>query len=511
MQAALYLRSSKDRSDVSIDAQRRELLDLAKSKNLVIVEEFADAVESGKDDQRPGFQSMLSQLKSRDRAWSYLLALDTSRIARNQYLAHALHYECDKRNIKILYAKMPETGSVVDVVIRAVMQSFDQLHSLMSKEKGMAGMAENVKQGFRAGGRAPLGYKLQSQETGAMREGVAVTKSKLVPGDKFETVQKYLKARALQVARSVAADEAGLLGVAHTSLLGLDWNALTYAGHTVWNVQNERLPSGGYKGNVKRKPRAEWVIQKDTHEPIITNEEAESILKVLEASTRADPRKTKSEYLFSGLMVNQEGIPYHGADGQYYRCGKGKRLKRDEIEPMLIKHIMADMKSSEFIADLIKTAKRSAQPIPDDEVKQLKSDVNKITGQIGKLTDIAAEAESPRPWLEKIGKLEKEREDVVARLERAASDYESAQILMTITERDMRLLLAGFTSNVDFNDVPAVKEFLSSILDKIVLTESPRLTCSIHYSISSGDSVASPRLRDTIPVIKLIRMLKLAA
>ena len=54
-----YLRSSKDRIDVSIDAQRRELQLLAKSRNLTIVEEFADAVESGKDANRPGFQNLI--------------------------------------------------------------------------------------------------------------------------------------------------------------------------------------------------------------------------------------------------------------------------------------------------------------------------------------------------------------------------------------------------------------------------------------------------------------------
>lgn len=145
--AALYLRSSKDRHDVSLDAQRRELIALAKARNLTIVETFQDAVESGKDDQRPGFQTLLRRMKDKDRSWTFLLALDTSRIARNQYLAHALHFECEKRGIKVLYAKVPETNTVMDVVIRAVMQSFDELHSLMSKEKGLGGMAENVRQG----------------------------------------------------------------------------------------------------------------------------------------------------------------------------------------------------------------------------------------------------------------------------------------------------------------------------------------------------------------------------
>ena len=58
----------------------------------------------------------------------------------------------------------------------------------------------------------------------------------------------------------------------------MEWNALTYAGQTAWNVRNEKSPDGGYIGGMKRKPRSEWLIQKNTHEAIITDDEAEAIL-----------------------------------------------------------------------------------------------------------------------------------------------------------------------------------------------------------------------------------------
>lgn len=510
MRAALYLRSSKDRSDVSIDAQRRELLELARTKNLAVVEEFADAVESGKDDQRPGFQAMLSQLKSKQREWDHILAMDTSRIARNQYLAHALHYECDKRNIKIIYSKMPETGSVVDVVIRAVMQSFDQLHSLMSKEKGLAGMAENVKQGFRAGGRAPFGYKLQSLDTGAFRDGASVTKSKLVLGDHAREVKEFFRLRVAGVSRSKAAVDAGLADMVQSSLLGLEWNALTYAGHTVWNVQNERLSSGGYKGGTKRRPRSEWVVQYDTHERLISTDEAEALLSLLENSSRSQSRKTSSEYLLTGLLFNEDGKPYHGCDGIYYRVGKGKRLKKDELESLIIKRIIDEVQGKQFVADLVKATRENAQPIPDDSVVLLRSEVNALTNKIGKLVDVASEAESPRPWLEQIAKLEKQRTIITDRLERAESEYKSAQLLLAISEKDIRKLIDGFAGDLDLTDTEAVKAFLGCVVERVCLTEHPRLTCQIHYRINSGDSLASPRLRHTVPAFRMITMLKAA-
>ena len=63
--AALYLRSSKDRADVSIDAQRRQLLALAATRNLIVVTEYVDSVESGKDTDRPGFQHLIARVLRR--------------------------------------------------------------------------------------------------------------------------------------------------------------------------------------------------------------------------------------------------------------------------------------------------------------------------------------------------------------------------------------------------------------------------------------------------------------
>ena len=161
--AAIYCRSSKDRSAISIQAQRHELLDLAKARKLIVTNEFTDAVESGKDTDRPGFQSLLRALKDRNRSWSAILLYDTSRIGRRRYIAEAFRHECKKLGVDIIFARVPEVDPISQVILDSVLQAMDEVHSLMSREKGLAGMAENVRQGFRAGGRAPYGYRLVSK------------------------------------------------------------------------------------------------------------------------------------------------------------------------------------------------------------------------------------------------------------------------------------------------------------------------------------------------------------
>ncbi len=58
----------------------------------------------------------------------------------------------------------------------------------------------------------------------------------------------------------------------------MEHNALVYTGHTVWNMGNERI-EGRYKGSVKYRPREEWIIQRHTHPALISDEQAEALLR----------------------------------------------------------------------------------------------------------------------------------------------------------------------------------------------------------------------------------------
>jgi DNA invertase Pin-like site-specific DNA recombinase len=89
---------------------------------------------------------------------------DTSRLARDVHLAGVFRQECRRRGVKIAFVKIPETDPLSDLIIGHVYQLLDHIHSHMSREKGLAGMAENVRRGFRAGGVAPYGYELEKVE-----------------------------------------------------------------------------------------------------------------------------------------------------------------------------------------------------------------------------------------------------------------------------------------------------------------------------------------------------------
>jgi site-specific DNA recombinase len=485
--AALYLRSSKDRSDVSIAAQRHALVELAKAKSLPIIAEYSDAVESGKDDQRPGYQALLRDLGKRGRPWSTILAYDTSRIARRTFIAQTLQHEAKKQGVSILYVKVPEADPITTVILQNVFQAMDEVHSLMSREKGLAGMAENVRRGFRAGGRAPIGYRLERVATAAVREGQAVMKSRLAPDPQAPAIAAYLRARAAGQHGTAAAKRLGLV-VSRSTLVDVEWNALTYAGHTVWNM---RRPKDGQAAG-SRRPRSEWQIQRNTHTALITDAEAEALLSRLEARTGLFTRNRGSDYLLSGLLVRSDGKPWHGDRGSYRTAG-------GSIDAEILERAMLEQFSIDFAAPAIVQAfAREARKLQDElvdrsELEAARAGVVDVEKRMAKLTGLIEFAREPRPILARLDELEEERRAAAERLMRAQDAQERVRVLEAITEADVAQLLAGIATSMGDLDREALKGVLRAWIGRIELDPATRAGRVVYRLTLSRDKVASPR------------------
>lgn len=473
--AALYLRSSKDRSDVSIAAQRRELETLAQSREIRIVKEFSDTVESAKDEDRPGFQALLADLKSTYREWNTLLITDTSRLSRRQYMAYVFDHEAKRRGISIIYSKLPETDPITDMVIKGVFRVFDEFHSMMSRQKGLAGMRENVKQGWRAGGRAPIGYRLVRVNTGAIRDGEPVTKSHLEPSDDAPRVARYLKARASGTPRGRLD-----LELNKSSLVDIEWNALLYAGNTIWNM---RYPKNEGR---KRRPRTEWVIQEQTHTALITQAEAEIIINRLENNQRK-PRMSK-KYLLTGLMVTPDGKTWQGTTDRgksYYRT-PGRRVPAMEIEKAIINKVKSDTCSPQFLTQLTNVVK--AKYNDQHDLKPLQQKIRLLNTRIADLVNLTLEMENKAPALRNIDDLENQRETLVKELDRLKEENSTNREAANITEAQVKKALQWHDADI--------KDHLPSLVEKIILNPQ-----TIHCEILYGVKVASPRGTELVAVL----------
>lgn len=85
--AAIYLQSSKDRLNGSVESLRWVLSNFIQEQGDLRVAEFTDKVESAKTDDRSGFQAMIAEAKQKERCFQRIYCYDTSRISQRQYHA----------------------------------------------------------------------------------------------------------------------------------------------------------------------------------------------------------------------------------------------------------------------------------------------------------------------------------------------------------------------------------------------------------------------------------------
>ena len=261
-----------------------------------------------------------------------------------------------ERGVAILYARMPtDLAPACAIVFESVFDSMDEAHLIMFRGKRLPDMAAGVRRGWRTG---VFGYQLESHPTGAIRDGQPVTQSTPVPNADAPKIRRYLKDRAAGVSRSIVQRR---LPMSPSSLIGAEWNALTYAGHTVWS--RHATAGTGHK----RRPRSEWQITRETHPALITDAEAETILAQLETSRLGEAvsrakASMNDRHLLAGLLCTPDGTLWVGY-GKHYRLrrkaeGRGKLVPADLVERAVRGQLGADMASDAFLSELLATAKR---------------------------------------------------------------------------------------------------------------------------------------------------------
>ena len=406
-QVAIYVRSSKDLHNVSCEAQEEQLRELAKRNGESVFRAFRDQALSSTRDVRPEFDEMISIAMSKNPPYKKIYCLDTSRFGRDHYEAQLILYELRrKHSIEVVFANMPNTGTYLDPAFEAIFQAFDYIHSQQSKVKGLASMKQNVKSGYRAGGKAPYGYALDQIELGKNRNGEAVVKTRLIPNpETAPIVREYFERRArLENRKSILDDffrrgipsPTGLKSWPVASAKSMEDNIEVYLGHTVFCRHNERVKvrgrCDGYLGGVKWRPREEWVIQEKTHDPLITEDIAVAIRQIKEKGIRDAPFN-KRPYALSGLVkCGVCGVNYAG-DNRTYRCNSitkpghhcsNNAISQDALERALLLFIdkkvlnFRDAKSAvHLIRKKISQGKPSLEPL-EKRLKQIEKERQRL-------------------------------------------------------------------------------------------------------------------------------------
>ena len=294
---AIYVRVSTlhqiDRD--SLPMQKQDLIAYAKlmlGTDDVII--FEDAGYSGKNTDRPMFQKMMSQIRTG--IFTHLLVWKIDRISRN-LLDFAMMYD-ELKSLGVTFISKNEqfdTSTAMGEAMLKIILVFAELERNMTSERVTATMISRAFNGHWNGGRIPYGYDY-SPETGEFSFNKNESTVARMIHDLYEEQHSLVReARFL--------NEKG-----YRSRAGNEWSPVSlliilrsyfYCG----DYQYNRLKEGNRQ---KLKDKSEWVTVKDHHPALVSREQKERIISILNANSKICRSRnmyhsSKHTHIFSGL------------------------------------------------------------------------------------------------------------------------------------------------------------------------------------------------------------------
>lgn len=156
--AVIYARfSSHSQTEQSIEGQLRVCHEYAEREGLRIVGEYIDRAISGRSDDRPDFQRMITD--SKKKAFDYVLVYKLDRFARNRYDSAIYKHKLKQNNVKVLSAMENIGDNPESVILEAVLEASAEYYSIDLSQKIKRGRKETAAKGKYVGGMVPTGYK----------------------------------------------------------------------------------------------------------------------------------------------------------------------------------------------------------------------------------------------------------------------------------------------------------------------------------------------------------------
>ncbi|MGN0275736.1 MAG: recombinase family protein [Hominisplanchenecus sp.] len=150
--AALYVRVSTDKQEeLSPDAQRRLLLDYAKSRDMLVDPDcifLENGISGRKADKRPEFQRMIGMAKSEEHPFSVILVWKFSRFARNQEESIVYKSMLKKQcGVDVISVTEPLIDGPFGSLIERIIEWMDEYYSINLSGEVMRGMTEKAMRG----------------------------------------------------------------------------------------------------------------------------------------------------------------------------------------------------------------------------------------------------------------------------------------------------------------------------------------------------------------------------
>jgi site-specific DNA recombinase len=484
--AVIYARVSTEeqaKEGFSINAQLTDMRRYADLYQMDIIDEYIDEGASGsKIEGRLEMKRLLKDASSKK--YNVVLFYKIDRMSRNLKNALDIVDVFHKNNIEIITLKESiDTSTPAGKMFFNIMSSTAEFERDTIVERVKMGMTERAKQGKFNGGLC-LGYDSVNKHL------VINDAEALIVKEIFNLTEQGLGLKAITGRINEKGFKSKRNKLFSTNAIKQILDNPMYIGKIRFNQVvdwNEKRRSGKNEN---------FILADGEHEPIISQEQWDKVQNIRQKRS-VKPSRSLEPYLLSGIIkcpVCGHGmVPSRskGAAGQtyrYYVCGqyqnKGKEacrphsIRADKAEQHVFEELSRIVANPSTLKKIIKETnnqrRHSMEPI-NEEIKQLKAKVSKVTNHIDKLMNALLDDELPQEIVKpKLVSSQEQKKQLEGRLEAlnieiteadtAPVDYDSVQRLLG----DFKQLLSQVTAEEQ------KVLFRSIIKDILISLEAPR-------------------------------------
>lgn len=515
--AALYLRLSKEDLQKGVDDsesiknQRSLLMDYAKKQRLKVFNIYIDDGITGTTDERPSLQQMFRDIE--DKRVNMVITKDLSRLSRNYIDAGSFlekfFPEHRTRYISLLDdVDTDRDGYTSDIVPFKAL--FNDMYAKDISKKVTSVKRNKQRKGLFIGGKAPYGYKKSPTE-----------KNRIIIDEPAAKIVKYIFSLALEgkSCREIAMtlSEQNIPTPAQYAKLNLSMKG-PYSGKWsserisdmlknevyIGNMVQGRVEKASYKSKkCNKKPREEWIIVPNTHEPLIDRTTFEKVGMLIQS--RNHTRSRTYDHLLKGIIFCHEcGYPLgvvnrklaNNRQTLYFICRTYQRFTKyhectchcmrvEDVTNAVteqVRTVCRQFLDKINFAELTDTANNllhAEKKRQQKDVSELKRNLESVKSKIDKVyDDMLSEIIDIEVCKRAMQKLKDEQSSLESKIH-ILQNYDEKEISFSI-ERTKKLV-TEFLNAKEYS-----KELLVSLIERIELTENKEIL--IYFRIRELES-----------------------
>lgn len=449
---ALYIRvSTHEQDELSPDAQKRLLLDYAKSNGIVVQKDavFVESVSGRNVKKRKEFQKMIAEAKSPEHPYDVILVWKFSRFARNQEESIVYKSMLKKDHVDVISVSEPVIDGPFGSLIERIIEWMDEYYSIRLSGEVLRGMGEKaLKQGYQIS--PPLGY-----------EAVGEGNPYVINEEEFKIVA-YIMSQYDEHNQDATAIARKCNDLGYRTKRGnlferrsIDYILRNpfYVGTVNWNGQS-------FEG---------------THEVRYTKEQFEKRVKLMDA--RRKPLKHRNvstcKHWLSGLIkcpICGATLSYTGSGGcptfQCWKYAKGFHrvsvsISVKRMEQLVIDYLKLLLDGADF-----QYIPKTTVPLQNDELEQLKQELARLATREQRIKlAYENEIDTLEEYKENKVRLQKQRESILENIQKLESQKPEGPSRENVLSQIRTVYDVLLDPNADSN---TKGNFIRTIVDQIV-------------------------------------------